>query len=177
MIYALDGIEPQFDDKNSTWVAPNASIIGDVHIGADVGIWFGATIRGDTEKIAIGARSNIQEHCVLHTDPGFPMVIGAGCTIGHKALLHGCTIGKNSLIGMGAIILNGAEIGDNCLVGAGALVTERKVFPAGSLILGAPARLARQLTEAEITGIVRSAQHYVENQKRFAVGVTEAVSI
>jgi carbonic anhydrase/acetyltransferase-like protein (isoleucine patch superfamily) len=171
MIFALDGIEPHFNDKSSTWVAPTASVIGDVEISADVGIWFGAAVRGDTEKISIGPRSNIQENCVLHTDPGFPLTIGAGCTIGHKALLHGCIIGDNTLIGMGAIILNGAVIGDNCLVGAGALVTERKVFPAGSLIIGAPAKVARPLTENEITGIGRSSAHYVENQKRFAHGL------
>jgi carbonic anhydrase/acetyltransferase-like protein (isoleucine patch superfamily) len=172
MIYALDGIEPHFENKNSTWIAPNASVIGDVYIGADAGIWFGAAVRGDTEKIIIGPRSNIQENCVLHTDPGFPLTIGAGCTIGHKALLHGCTIGNNSLVGMGAIILNGAVIGDDCLVGAGALVTERKVFPAGSLIIGAPAKAVRVLTEAEIAGIKRSSAHYVENQRRFAKGLT-----
>jgi carbonic anhydrase/acetyltransferase-like protein (isoleucine patch superfamily) len=173
MIYALDGIEPHFEDRNSTWIAPTASVIGDVNIGANVGIWFGAAIRGDTEQIKIGPRSNIQENAVLHTDPGFPLTIGTGCTVGHKALLHGCTIGENSLIGMGAIILNGAVIGDNCLVGAGALVTERKVFPAGSLIIGAPAKVARALTEAEITGIGRSSSHYVENQKRFSNGLKE----
>ena len=171
MIYALDGIEPYFEDKNSSWVAPEAVVIGDVHIGADVGIWFGAVIRGDTEKISIGTGSNIQENCVLHTDPGFPLTIGAGCTIGHKALLHGCAIGNNSLVGMGAIILNGAIIGDNCLVGAGALITERKVFPAGSLIIGSPAKVARALTNAEIAGLTLSAKHYVGNQQRFTKGL------
>ena len=174
MVYALDGIKPHFDDAASTWLAPTASIIGNVHIGADVGIWFGAVIRGDTEKITIGVRSNIQENAILHTDPGFPLVVGAGCTVGHKALLHGCTIGNNSLVGMGAIILNGAVIGENCLVGAGALVTERKVFPPGSLIIGAPAKVVRQLSEAEIGGLARSAAHYVENQKRFAKSLTPA---
>jgi carbonic anhydrase/acetyltransferase-like protein (isoleucine patch superfamily) len=173
MIYALEGNAPHFDDLTSTWIAPTASVIGNVEIGADVGIWFGAAIRGDTELIKIGARSNIQENCVLHTDPGFPLVVGAGCTIGHKALLHGCTIGDNSLIGMGAIILNGAVIGENSLVGAGALVTERKVFPAGSLIIGAPAKVARALTEAEIASIAHSSSHYVENQKRFAKGLNQ----
>ena len=174
MIYALDGVEPYFEDKASTWVAPTASVIGDVHIGAEVGVWFGAVIRGDTEKISIGPRSNIQENAVLHTDPGFPLNIGAGCTIGHKALLHGCTIGDNTLIGMGAIILNGAVIGDDCLVGAGALVTERKIFPAGSLIIGAPAKAARALTDVEIAGLGHSSAHYVENQKRFAKGLVAA---
>ena len=173
MIYALDGIAPKFVDENSSWIAPGASVIGDVVIGANVGIWFGAAIRGDTEQINIGAGSNIQENCVLHTDPGFPLTIGAGCTIGHKALLHGCKIGKNSLVGMGAIILNGAVIGDNCLVGAGALVTERKVFPDGSLIIGTPARAVRQLTQTEIAGIGLSSAHYIENQKRCAKGLIE----
>ena len=173
MIYALDGIAPHFEEINSCWVAPNASVIGNVSIGKNVGIWFGAAIRGDTEQIVIGANSNIQENSVLHTDPGFALTIGAGCTIGHKAVLHGCMIGNNSLVGMGAIILNGAVIGNNCLVGAGALVTERKQFPDGSLIIGVPARVARQLTEAEIAGITRSATHYVENQKRFAKGLAE----
>jgi carbonic anhydrase/acetyltransferase-like protein (isoleucine patch superfamily) len=171
MIYALDGVKPDFADEKSSWVAPTACVIGDVHVGSDVGIWFGAVIRGDTEHVKIGPRSNIQENCVLHTDPGFSLTIGAGCTIGHKALLHGCTIGDNSLIGMGAIILNGAVIGENCLVGAGALITERKVFPAGSLIIGAPAKVARQLTDGEIAGIARSSAHYVENQRRFANGL------
>ena len=173
MIYALNGIAPHFDDESSCWVAPSASVIGDVAIGANVGIWFSAAIRGDTEQISVGANSNIQENCVLHTDPGFPLTIGAGCTIGHKAVLHGCTIGNNSLVGMGAIILNGAVIGDNCLVGAGALVTERKEFAAGSLIIGVPARAVRQLTETEIAGIGRSSAHYVENQQRFAKGLSE----
>lgn len=172
MIYSLDGISPQFEDETSNWIAPDAAIIGNVHIGCEVGIWFGAAIRGDTEEIVIGAGSNIQENCVLHTDPGYPLTIGAGCTIGHKALLHGCTIGHNSLVGMGAIVLNGAVIGDNCLVGAGALVTERKVFPAGSLIIGSPAKVARPLSEAEIIGIQTSAKHYVENQKRFSKGLS-----
>lgn len=172
MVYALDGIEPHFDDAGSTFVAPTACVIGKVKIGAEVGIWFGAAVRGDTELIEIGARSNIQENCVLHTDPGYPLTIGHGCTIGHKALLHGCTIGNNSLIGMGAIVLNGAVISENCLVGAGALVTERKTFPAGSLIVGAPAKAVRPLTAEEIARLKQSSDHYVENQKRFSAGLS-----
>ncbi|MGL4405327.1 MAG: gamma carbonic anhydrase family protein [Notoacmeibacter sp.] len=168
MIYSLDGILPDFVQESSAWVAPTASVIGKVHIAENVGIWFGAVLRGDTETISVGKDSNIQENCVLHTDPGFPLTIGEGCTIGHKALLHGCTIGNNSLVGMGATILNGAVIGDNSLVGAGALVTERKVFPAGSLIIGVPAKVARPLTDAEIAGLKNSAAHYVENQRRFS---------
>ena len=128
-IYALDGIAPQFDDVASNWIAPDAVLIGRVHLGRNAGIWFGAVIRGDNEPIVIGADTNVQEHTVMHTDPGFPLTIGKGCTIGHRAMLHGCTIGDNSLVGMGAIVLNGARIGANCLVGAGALVTEGKEFP------------------------------------------------
>jgi carbonic anhydrase/acetyltransferase-like protein (isoleucine patch superfamily) len=171
MIYVLDGVEPQFEDAGSAWVAPGAAVIGDVHVGAGCGIWFGAVLRGDTEPIRIGARSNIQENSVLHTDPGFPLVVGEGCTIGHKAVLHGCTIGDNSLIGMGAIVLNGATIGANSLVGAGALVTERKIFPDGSLIVGVPAKVIRPLSDSEIAGLKRSADHYAANQRRFAIGL------
>ncbi|MDP3898143.1 MAG: gamma carbonic anhydrase family protein, partial [Mesorhizobium sp.] len=144
-IYAIDGIGPTFEDRATNFVAPDAVIIGNVHIGRDVSIWFGVVIRGDNEKITIGARSNIQEHTVMHTDPGYALVIGEGCTIGHRAMLHGCRIADNSLVGMGAIILNGAVIGSNCLVGAGALVTEGKVFDDNSLIVGQPAKVARTL--------------------------------
>lgn len=170
-IYELDGKAPKFADRASVWIAPDASVIGDIAIGAEVGIWFGAALRGDTETITIGARTNVQEHSIMHTDPGFPLVIGEGCTIGHRALLHGCTIGDNSLIGMGAIILNGARIGSNCLVGAGALVTERKEFPDGSLIVGSPAKLVRKLDAAAIERLKVSAAHYVANQKRFKAGL------
>jgi carbonic anhydrase/acetyltransferase-like protein (isoleucine patch superfamily) len=174
MIFALDGVEPRLEEPGSTWVAETATIVGDVVLGAECGVWFGAVLRGDTEPIIVGARTNIQEHCMLHTDPGFPLVIGEGCTIGHRALLHGCAVGDNSLIGMGAIVLNGASIGANCLVGAGALVTEGKSFPDGSLIVGSPARLIRPLSEAEIEGLRRSADHYAANQKRFAAGLAVA---
>ncbi|RVB41043.1 gamma carbonic anhydrase family protein, partial [Mesorhizobium sp. M7A.F.Ca.CA.001.06.1.1] len=133
-LYAIDGTEPSFADADSNWIAPDATLIGDVRVGRNAGFWFGAVIRGDNEPIVIGADTNVQEHTVMHTDPGFPLTIGEGCTIGHRALLHGCTIGDNSLIGMGAIVLNGAKIGRNCLVGAGALVTEGKEFPDNSLI-------------------------------------------
>lgn len=170
-LYTLDGKSPTFVDEASTWVAPDASVIGDITIGRDVGIWFGAALRGDTEPITIGDGTNVQEHTIMHTDPGFPLTIGRGCTIGHRALLHGCTIGNNSLIGMGAIILNGARIGDNCLVGAGALVTEGKVFPDGSLIVGSPARAIRELDEQAVGRLRLSAQHYIANQKRFRAGL------
>ena len=173
MLYRLEDTQPSFANQDTTWIAPTAIVIGNVEIGADVGIWFGAVIRGDNEPIRIGARSNIQESTIIHTDPGFPVNVGEGCTIGHRAMLHGCSIGENSLIGMGATVLNGARIGKNCLVGAGALVTEGKEFPDGSLIVGFPAKVARPLTEDEISGIGRSADHYVANQRRFAAALAE----
>lgn len=171
-VYALDGIVPAIEDDDAIWIAPDARVIGKVRLGRDVGIWFGAVLRGDNEEIAIGAASNVQEHCMLHTDPGFPLTVGEGCTIGHRAILHGCTIGDNSLVGMGAIVLNGARIGSNCLVGAGALVTEGKVFPDGSLIVGSPAKAIRQLDDAAIARLRASAQLYVANGKRFRAGLT-----
>ncbi|MCV0396808.1 MAG: gamma carbonic anhydrase family protein [Rhizobiaceae bacterium] len=165
--YALKDLAPEFEDRESVWIAPDASVIGKVRLGRDVGIWFGAVIRGDNEPITIGEGSNIQEHTMMHTDMGFPLTVGNGCTIGHRAILHGCTIGDNSLIGMGAIVLNGARIGSNSLVGAGALVTEGKEFPEGSLIVGSPAKAIRQLDEKAIEMLRWSAVHYVENQRRF----------
>jgi carbonic anhydrase/acetyltransferase-like protein (isoleucine patch superfamily) len=140
-----------------------------LQVGASV--WFGATLRGDTELIFVGAGSNIQENCVLHTDTGFKLTIGKNCTIGHKAMLHGCTIGTNSLIGMGATILNGARIGKNCLIGAGALITEGKVIPDGSLVVGAPGKVLRQLDQTAIQGLTASALHYQENMRRFRDGL------
>jgi carbonic anhydrase/acetyltransferase-like protein (isoleucine patch superfamily) len=172
-IYALDGIEPEFDDRDSNFIAKDAVLTGKVRVGRDVSIWFGAAIRGDNEAIDIGADSNVQEHTIMHTDPGFPLTIGKGCTIGHRALLHGCTIGDNALIGMGAILLNGATIGENSLVGAGSLVTEGKSFPAGSLIIGVPAKLIRELDDAAIARLKVSALHYVNNGRRFITGLQE----
>ncbi|MCY1240471.1 Protein YrdA [compost metagenome] len=153
-------------------MAPDANIIGQVEIGEDVGIWFGVTLRGDNEPIRLGARTNIQENVVIHVDPGFPVTIGEGCTIGHGAIIHGCTIGDNSLIGMGATVLNGAKIGRNCLVGANALVTEGKEFPDNSLIVGAPAKAIRTLDDAAVEGLKRSAAHYVKNWRRYASDLT-----
>jgi carbonic anhydrase/acetyltransferase-like protein (isoleucine patch superfamily) len=169
--YALDGLEPAYDDRSSCYVAPGAMVIGQVRLGRDVNIWPFVVIRGDNEPISIGAGSNVQEHTMMHTDPGFPLVVGENCTIGHRALLHGCTVGDNSLIGMGAIVLNGARIGRNSLVGAGALVTEGKEFPDGSLIVGSPARAIRTLDEAAISRLTGSARHYVANGKRFKAGL------
>lgn len=172
-LYAIDGTKPSFEDEHSSWIAPNATVIGNVRIGRDVGIWFGVVIRGDNDQIDIGAGTNVQEHTVMHTDPGFPLTIGRGCTIGHRAMLHGCSIGDNSLIGMGAIVLNGARIGRNCLVGAGALVTEGKEFPDNSLIVGSPAKVVRTLDDKAVEGLRHSAAHYVENARRFKAGLEE----
>lgn len=172
-IYSIDGIEPQFEDRSSNFVAPDAAVIGNVRIAKDVSIWFGTAIRGDNEVISIGRGSNVQEHTIMHTDPGFALTIGENCTIGHRAMLHGCTIGDNSLVGMGATILNGAKIGRNCLVGAGALVTEGKEFPDNSLIIGQPAKVARTLDDAAAARLAMSAAHYVANGKRFAKGLKE----
>jgi carbonic anhydrase/acetyltransferase-like protein (isoleucine patch superfamily) len=170
-VYALDEHEPQLPADGCVFVAPDAHVVGRVRLGAEVGIWFGAVLRGDVEDIVVGARSNIQDGAVLHADAGFPLEIGEGCTIGHRAIVHGCTIGNNSLIGMGATVLNGARIGRDCLVGAGALVTEGKAFPDGSLILGVPAKVVRVLDATAIEGLQRSAAHYVANARRFREGL------
>ena len=163
--YRIEDRAPTLDD--SAWIAPGATVIGSVHLAADTSVWFGAVIRADNEPIRIGRGSNVQENAVLHVDPGLPMVIGEDVTIGHQAMLHGCTVGDNSLIGIQAVILNGAVIGRNCLVGAGALVTEGKHFPDGSLIIGTPAKVARPLTEAEIAGLRQSAASYVQRSHNF----------
>lgn len=168
-LYALDDREPQV--APDAWVAPDANVIGSVVLEAGASVWFGCTLRGDNEPITVGAGSNLQENVVCHTDMGFPLTIGAGCTIGHKAMLHGCVIGENSLIGMGATVLNGARIGRNCLIGAGALVTEGKEIPDGSMVLGAPAKVVRPLDEAAIALLRASALHYQQNAARFRAGL------
>jgi len=167
-VYALGELTPDLPPSGAYWIAPDAHVIGQVSLGVDVGVWFGAVLRGDNEPITVGAATNIQEGAMLHTDPGFPVAIGEGCTIGHHAIIHGCTIGDNSLVGMGATVLNGARIGSNCLVGANALITEGKEFPDNSLIVGSPARVIRTLDEATIAALRRSAQKYVGNWQRFA---------
>ncbi len=172
-LYSLDGHTPEIADPARTWIAPDAQVIGRIILGADVGIWFGSVLRGDNEPITIGEATNVQEHTVMHTDPGFPLSIGQGCTIGHRAMLHGCTIGANTLIGMGAIVLNGATIPDNCLVGAGALVTEGKSFEPNTLIVGSPARAVRTLDDKAVEMLRGSARHYVENARRFMSGLVE----
>ena len=170
MIYALDGIAPTIDAM--AWVAPDATVIGKVVIGPGASVWFGAQIRGDNEVITVGAGSNVQENCVLHTDMGYPLTIGANCTIGHKAMLHGCSIGDDTLIGMGATILNGAKIGSGCLIGACALITEGKDIPDGSLVMGAPGKVVRQLDATARAKLLASAASYQANARRFRAGLT-----
>ncbi len=168
-VYSLDGITPRV--AASAWIADSAQVIGDVELAEDVGIWFGAVLRGDTEMLRIGRGSNIQDASVLHADVGKPLVVGEGVTVGHQVMLHGCTIGDGSLIGIGAIVLNGAKIGRNCLVGAGALVTEGKEFADGWMIVGSPAKAVRQLTPEQMQGLRQGALHYVDNARRFRNGL------
>ena len=155
----------------SAWVADSAQVIGNVVLGEDASVWFGTVVRGDTETITIGAGTNIQDASVLHADFGRPLVIGERVTVGHQVMLHGCTIGDETLIGIGAIVLNGAKIGKNCLVGAGALVTEGKEFPDGSMIIGSPAKAVRELSPEHIEGLRQSARHYMDNARRFQSGL------
>ena len=168
-IYELDGMTPQIDD--SAWVADSAQVIGQVKLGKDASIWFGTVLRGDSDLITVGEGSNIQDASVLHADAGVPLTVGCNVTVGHQVMLHGCTIGDESLIGIGAVVLNGAKIGKNCLVGAGSLVTEGKEFPDGSMIIGSPAKVARQLTPEQIEGLNQSAKNYVLNARRFKNGL------
>ena len=173
MIYALDGLVPQLADD--VYVAPNASVIGDVVLAAQVSVWFGTVIRGDVERIVVGRGSNIQDNSVLHSDPGAPLTIGELVTVGHMVTLHGCHIGDGTLIGMGASVLNHARIGQNCLVGAQALITEGKEFPDGMLIVGAPARAVRPLTPQELAGIAGNRQRYIERARRYRAGLRALV--
>lgn len=165
MIYALGDMTPEIHED--TWVAQNASVIGKVRLMAGASVWFGATLRGDNEWIEIGAGSNVQESSTLHTDMGYPLIIGRDCTIGHNVILHGCTIGDESLIGMGATVLNGAKIGKNCLIGAGALVTEGKEIPDGSVVMGAPGKVVKTLSEDQLNQLKFGALHYQENMRRY----------
>ena len=170
-IYQLDGVGPEFPADGSWWVAETAVLIGKVRMKPNTSVWYGAVLRGDNEWIELGERSQIQDNATLHTDPGFPMVIGSNCVIGHNVILHGCTVGENSLIGMGAILLNGSKIGAGSLVGAGALVTEGKTFPDNSLIVGSPAKAVRTLDEAARAMIVGAADIYVRRWQRYAQGL------
>ena len=166
-IYQLGKMRPTLPENNDFWIAPNAFVIGNVIMKKGTSVWFGTTIRGDNETVTIKEGTNIQENTILHTDLGFPIEIGKNCTIGHKAMLHGCVIEDNTLSGMGSTILNVARIAKNCLVGACSLVTEGKTFPENSLIMGSPAKVVRQLTEKEIEGITKSAEWYQKNMRRF----------
>ena len=170
MIWELEGQGPEIHP--TAWIAPDAQIIGRVRIGARASVWFGAVLRGDNEWIELGEATNVQEMSCLHTDWGFPLTIGAGCTIGHKAMLHGCIVEANSLVGMSATVLNGARIGPDSLVGAGSLVTEGKSFEVRSLIMGSPAKAVRSLDDEGVARLRRSAEHYAENAQRFARGLT-----
>ena len=168
-LYQIDAHRPEVHE--SAWVADNAQVMGAVKLAADASVWFGCTVRGDTETIEIGEGSNIQDGTVMHADHGMPLKVGKHVTVGHMVMLHGCTIGDESLIGIGAVVLNGAKIGRNCLVGAGSLVTEGKEFPDGSMIMGTPAKVVRQLTPEQIEGLRQSARHYIDNARRFKAGL------
>lgn len=170
-LYTLDGVAPRVAE--GAWIADSAQVMGNVELAADVSVWFGCVIRGDTEVIRIGRGTNIQDGSVLHADIGKPLTIGENVTVGHKVMLHGCTIGDGSLIGIGAIVLNGAKIGKGCIVGAGALVTEGKAFPDGSMVIGSPAKAVRELTTEQHQGLRASAQHYIENARRFRDGLKQ----
>ncbi|MFD0915571.1 gamma carbonic anhydrase family protein [Pseudahrensia aquimaris] len=174
-IYQLDNHHPQFAGSKlpgeMCWVAPDANIIGKVLMDEGASVWFGAVLRGDTELIHIGERSNVQDLAVCHTDEGFPLIVGKDCTIGHQATLHGCMIGDNSLVGMGAMVMNGAKIGKNCLIAAGSLVSEGKEIPDNSLVIGRPGKVVRELDDAARNMLSASAAHYAANAKRFSKGL------
>lgn len=169
--YELDGVKVETAGEGRFWIAPNAALIGRVKLEDEASVWFGAVLRGDNELITLGPRSNVQDGCVLHTDPGFPLTIEADCTIGHMVMLHGCTIGRRSLVGIGSIILNGAKIGEESLVGANTLIPEGKVFPPRSMILGSPGKVVRQLSDDDVKRFSAGAQRYIQNWKRFAHGL------
>lgn len=173
-LYALDGNSPELPSDGDFWIAPDANAIGRVKLGSGVSVWFGATLRGDNEEIRVGRGSNVQENVVMHVDPGFPLSVGENCTIGHKAMLHGCSVGDRTLVGMGATVLNGARIGRDCLIGAGALVTKGREIPDGSLVIGAPGKAVRELDAKEIAGLLDSAKHYQERMRMYRDGLAVA---
>jgi carbonic anhydrase/acetyltransferase-like protein (isoleucine patch superfamily) len=168
-IYQLDQSVPRI--AATAWVTDSAQVIGNVDLGEDASVWFGCVLRGDNELMRIGARCNIQDGAILHSDPGFALTLGEGVSVAHQVMLHGCTIGTGTLVGIQAVVLNGARIGKNCLVGAGALVTEGKEFPDGSMILGSPAKVVRALTPEQIEGLGRVSEHYVKNARRYRLGL------
>ena len=170
-VYALDGISPELPEEGEYWIAPSAVVIGKVRLERNASVWFGAVLRGDNELILVGENSNVQDACVLHTDPGAPLTIGRNCTIGHRAILHGCAIGDNTLIGMGATVLNRARIGANCLIGANTLITEGKVIPDNSLVMGAPGKVVGELNAEALAKLPKSAEGYVKNWQRFVKGL------
>lgn len=170
-IYELDGVKPQLPADGDYFIADTAQVIGNVRLQKGASVWFGTVIRGDNELIDIGEGSSVQDNCTFHTDPGFPTTIGKNCSVGHNAIVHGCTVEDGALIGMGAIVMNGARIGKECVVGAGTLITEGKAFPERSLIVGAPARVLRTLTTEEVKTLTRAAPHYVKNAVRFKAGL------
>ena len=170
-LLALDGVRPTLPADGDYWIAPGAVVIGKVILRAGASVWFNAVLRGDHEAIEIGAGSNVQDGCVFHTDVGYPLTLGADVTVGHKVVLHGCTVGEGSLIGMGAVVLNGANIGTGCLIGAGALVTEGKEVPDGALVVGAPGRVVRTLDQAARAELRASAERYRANMRRYRAGL------
>ena len=170
-LYELDGVRVETPGEGRYWIAPSAILLGKVRLETDASVWFGAVLRGDNELIKVGARSNVQDGCVLHTDPGFPLTIGADCTIGHMVMLHGCSIGRGSLIGIGSIILNGAIIGEDCVIGANSLISEGKVIPPRSMVMGSPGKVVRQLSDDEVARFSGAGGRYVSNWKRFASGL------
>ena len=167
-VYQLGDVKPQLPGAGDYWIAPNAVVAGNVRLLKNASIWFGATLRGDNELITVGENSNVQDGSVLHTDPGCPLTIGNGVTIGHMVMLHGCVIGDDTLVGIGSIILNRTKIGRNCLIGANTLITEGKEIPDNSVVMGAPGRVVRLSGETEQNMIRYSAIHYVENWRRYA---------
>jgi carbonic anhydrase/acetyltransferase-like protein (isoleucine patch superfamily) len=170
-IYALGDLTPSLPDDTTYWIAPGAQVIGNVTMAEDVSIWFNAVLRGDNEPITIGRGSNVQDGAVFHVDPGFPLTVGEDVTVGHMALLHGCTIGDNTLVGMGAMVMNGAKVGKNCLIGANAMVTEGKEIPDGSMVLGAPGKIVKTLDDAAIAGIARAAEAYRIRYNQYLPGL------
>lgn len=166
-LYTIDGVRVELPSDGAYWIAPNAVLIGRVRLGSWASVWFGAIVRGDNDLIHIGPRTNIQDGCVLHTDKGFPMEIGEGCTVGHMAMLHGCTIAPNTLIGIGATVLNGARIGKNCIIGAHSLIPEGKEIPDNSLVMGTPGKVVREVSAGDAEDLKELAQHYVDNSARY----------
>ena len=169
--YSLGSARPDLPPNDEYWIAPNATVIGNVILKRNASVWFGAVLRGDNEPITIGENSNVQDNSVLHTDYGQPLTIGRNVTVGHMVMMHGCTVGDGSLIGIGSIILNGARIGRNCIIGAGSLITEGKEIPDNSMVMGSPGKVVRELTEEQSAGLAAGALHYVENWKRFKAGL------